>query len=400
MAEKMLVDPSVEEFMNKIAIWMGLGALLGGIPLITGCGGYWASVAMQKHVQKQIEQERETMPYPAMYDTSKRADSTASIKDDTSPDCPQCWVDFAIYDPPPQFEDDGVWEEEVATLETMCDVFGWTYHKIDYKQINEGLLENGGNRRYRALIAPGGWAYYRMVSVDKKGDENIRQFIRDGGNFIGFCAGAYWAVHVVDCAIKESGELGMYTKPKDYEKYTYDLNLFDGVGKGPFGWMPWKGGANANLDLVAINTDNPTMKTIGLPAQTRFFYGGGPFFTGFKETPENYEVWARAVMPPGTPDYASTGNNEPTVIRFSYGQGSVILFAYHPEVLIKNMSDRVQLYRFYNEDTTHWNLGNQTWGEINLNSWNIVHAAMQIGANEKVTPLKELPPPGALRMAL
>ncbi len=298
-------------------------------------------------------------------------------------------ADFALYDP--AYENDGVWEEEVKALKALFVTYNWTYEVIDHIDINSGILGSGNSRKYKALIAPGGYAYYRELAVTPTGEDNIRNFVNSGGNFIGFCAGAYWAADTLSWAEFATGNGGSYNQPSDYNDYDYNLNLFDGVAKGPFGWEPWNNGTNPSLQKVAINTANSTMQTIGLSDTTRFFYYGGPVFTNIKSQLSNYEIWASAVAPMSIPNNASTGDGEPTIVKFNYGTGNVILFSYHPEVLINSEVDNLHLSTYFDEDGISWDTGNQSFEEINLDSWNIVHAALQIAANQQVTQLTSLP---------
>lgn len=291
--------------------------------------------------------------------------------------CPSCIADFALYNP--SYEDDGVWEEEVTALTAMFNAYGFTYKVVSAREINSGYLGSGSSRKFRAVIEPGGWAYTRNVSVSSTGENYIRSFLNSGGKYVGFCAGAYNAVKVVTWDQDGTG---------DYENYNYDLKIFNGNGWGPLGWMPWEDGTNANLDQVSIETGNSTMKTIKIRASTRFFYAGGPWFVP-TTSPSGYQVWARAVKPSGATN--SDGNGKPTIIRFTYGKGIVILFAYHPEILIDSMVDNVKLKKYYNEDTVDWDTGNLTQEQINIDSWNIVHAALQIAADKKVTAITKLP---------
>ena len=298
-------------------------------------------------------------------------------------------ADFALYDP--SYENDGVWEEEVKALKAMFVTYGWTYQVVDHVDINSGILGSGSDRKYKALIAPGGYAYFREIAVTPTGEDNIRSFVTSGGNFVGFCAGAYWAADTLSWAEFATGNGGSYNQPGDYVDYDYNLNLFDGVAKGPFGWEPWENGTNPSLQKVSINTINSTMQTIGMPDTTRFFYYGGPVFTNIKSQLLNYEVWARAVAPNGIQGDASTGNGEPTIIKFNYGNGNVVLFSYHPEVLINSEVDNLYLSEYFDENSISWETGNQSFEEINLDSWNIVHAALQIAANQQITQLTSLP---------
>lgn len=298
-------------------------------------------------------------------------------------------ADFALYDP--EYENDGVWEEEVSALKTMFFAYGWSYKIIDNNDLNNGELGSGIMRKYKALIMPGGWASYREIAITPLGKNYIRDFISSGGNYVGFCAGAFWASDTVDWAQNSSGFNEEYNLESDYVAYNYKLDLFLGHAKGPFGWTPWNDGTTASLQKVKINTSNSTMRLLSLPDTTRFFYYGGPFFTNLSSLPTNYEVWANAIAPDSLPLEAMTGNNEPTVVKFTYNLGTVILFSYHPEVLIYSDVDNSKLSQYINEDSLEFDTGNQSIDDINLDSWNIVHAALQIANNESVTKLTSLP---------
>ncbi|MBI1871340.1 MAG: hypothetical protein HYS07_09130 [Chlamydiae bacterium] len=97
------------------------------------------------------------------------------------------------------------------------------------------------------------------------------------------------------------------------------------------------------------------------------------------------------MKPEGTSINAGIGNGQPTIIHFTYGSGNVTLFSYHPDILIDSLTDEVVLREYVYEDQITWNTGNQTQDEINLYSWNIVHASLQLSANEKVTAITALP---------
>jgi glutamine amidotransferase-like uncharacterized protein len=308
--------------------------------------------------------------------------------------CSACVADFALYDP--NRPDDGVWDDEVTALEAAFDAYGFTHRSMGAGTINDGgLLTRDGNRRYRALIAPGGYAFQRKQAVNSDGDAHIRKFVRRGGNYVGFCAGAYWATGQIDWAERATGGGGTYNRSgdrwTDYAPYAYDLGLFDATAMGPFGWVPWNGGKNASYQVAAIDTSNAVMRKIGLPANSRFYYGGGPVFTDVQTKPRRYDVWAKAMAPPGTSAAASAGNGEPAIVRVSHGRGDVILFSYHPAILIHSKVDDVKLSGFIDEDDYTWDTGEQTQSEVNLQSWNILHAALQVAANERVSPITSLP---------
>jgi len=189
--------------------------------------------------------------------------------------CQNYIADFALYNP--GYEDDGVWQEEVTALEAIFFTYEWSYKTIDHNDINNGELIDGNNLNYKALIAPGGWAFNREIVVNPLGENHIHNFINSGGNFIGFCAGAYWATDTVSWAQNGSGENGMFNQENDYIEYDYNLNLLGAIAKGPFGWTPWQNGDTASLQMADINRQNATMSLIEMPDSTSFFYYGGPF---------------------------------------------------------------------------------------------------------------------------
>lgn len=307
-----------------------------------------------------------------------------------APENPSPVADFAIYDP--LYEDDGVWEEEVTALRTLLDAFGWSYLLLDETTLDATAA--AGQLPVLALIAPGGWAAARNRALPAAADRAIRSFVATGGNYVGFCAGAYSASDSVSFA--RYAWRG-YVRPWLYLDYGdaegYDLNLWPGTARGPFGWAPWRGGTHPTLEPARIDLSSPVMAAIGIPPITRFFYYGGPVFLPPDPPLPEVEVWCRAIAPGDAPPAGRGGEGEATAIRFPYGAGTVILLSYHPEILIDSWVDGVRLSTYFDEQAIDWDTGDQTLEEINLQSWNLVHAALQIAANEEPTPLTELPPP-------
>lgn len=313
------------------------------------------------------------------------ATATTDLTAPASPtvDCPACVADVAIYDE--SWEDDGVWEEEVTALMHLAAGYGWSTRTVSASAITAGELGVGAGRRYRMFAAPGGFAATRAWALTPVGDQALRDFVTSGGGFVGFCAGAYWAADTVSFATMASGRRGQYNAARDYRSYPYDLGLFSGVAKGPFGWEPWAGGARLNYQRVRISRDSTDMRAAAAPARMRLLYGGGPFFQP-SATPPDWQVWATAVAPSGTSPKASTGRGAPTIIRFRRGSGTVVLFAYHPAILVHSRADGVRLNQYYREDKIHWNRGGQSFARINADSRNIVHAAFDAAMGIAISP--------------
>jgi hypothetical protein len=134
----------------------------------------------------------------------------------TLPNASSPTATFALYDPGQPYANDGVWDEEVRVLETLFKAYGFTYRKITDADINAGQLLNAGRPRYKALVAPGGWAWRRNVNVKVTGETSLRDFLSKGGNYIGFCAGAYNAADNVVFAEHATGGGGAYNQASDY----------------------------------------------------------------------------------------------------------------------------------------------------------------------------------------
>ena len=84
----------------------------------------------------------------------------------------------------------------VAVLWDQSHVWGWIcvetltrfgvpFHLLSAREIADGHLA-----RYRILIVPGGWAAHRVEALGAEGKDEIADFVRAGGGYLGFCGGA------------------------------------------------------------------------------------------------------------------------------------------------------------------------------------------------------------------
>lgn len=69
-------------------------------------------------------------------------------------------------------------------IETL-EAFAVPYRLLSGGEIAEGALDG-----YHVLLVPGGWASHKVGVLGVEGAERVRQFIEDGGAFLGFCGGA------------------------------------------------------------------------------------------------------------------------------------------------------------------------------------------------------------------
>ena len=76
---------------------------------------------------------------------------------------------------------------------------------ITAKEIRDGSLA-----KYVVLIHPGGSGMGQSQALGDDGRKRVRLFVRDGGGFVGICAGAYlasieypWALKLIDAIVPE-----------------------------------------------------------------------------------------------------------------------------------------------------------------------------------------------------
>lgn len=65
---------------------------------------------------------------------------------------------------------------------------GWSFVRVTSKEICAGALRRGG---YDLLVVPGGYAPNFAEALGEHGGRCIREFVSEGGGYLGICAGAY-----------------------------------------------------------------------------------------------------------------------------------------------------------------------------------------------------------------
>ncbi len=81
-----------------------------------------------------------------------------------------------------------LWDQSLVwgliCLETLGHL-GVPFHLIRAKEIAGGGLD-----RHRVLVVPGGWASHKVRTLGEAGKIRIKQFVQNGGSYLGFCGGA------------------------------------------------------------------------------------------------------------------------------------------------------------------------------------------------------------------
>lgn len=164
---------------------------------------------------------------------------------------------------------------------------------IDSSFINTQSLDD-----FSIIAFPGGNPLTWAVDIYPTGKEKIRDFVRNGGGYIGIGGGA-------DFASEKVVWLGKC------QNFTF-LELFKGIAKSPNPEIAWPATTQINI----INFTHPI--TLGGPTTYQMHYSGGPFFTpnaDVNPTPlANYEV-----------------GNHLAMMALEYGDGRVFLIGTRPE---------------------------------------------------------------------
>lgn len=152
------------------------------------------------------------------------------------------------------------------------------------------------------LIMPGGADLYYCEKLDGKGNQIIRDFVANGGTYLGICAGAYYGCTALDW---NRGEING----------TRELAFYQGTATGPvYDWVEYPDSVYDGSWKHAA-----TLETKGGLSFTTL-YNGGPVFN--EPTDTRSHVIARYSDLPDTP---------PAIVGGTFGKGRYILSSPHLE---------------------------------------------------------------------
>jgi glutamine amidotransferase-like uncharacterized protein len=205
-------------------------------------------------------------------------------------------ADFAIY------SGSGTWEPSKTAFKNFLEWKGLTWEEVNKNDINRKRLIG----KYQGLFMPGGWAGDYNRDIKSAGDQHIRDFINQGGAYIGMSAGAFYAC---DVTIWEGDVLD------------YPSNIFDGDCIGPIEEIaPWP-----EYTMTTMSIDSSHEANIYEPAQRDTLYYGEPYFV--PHSGQEMLTLASWIVPSNP-----VANGAPGIISFNYGQGRVVLVGPHPEI--------------------------------------------------------------------
>ena len=175
--------------------------------------------------------------------------------------------------------------------------------RITTEEILDGELSS-----VDVLIHPGGSGSKQGNDLGEEGRKKIREYVEQGGGFLGVCAGAYLATN----------------------DYTWSLNLIDAKVLDRKHWA--RGTGTVQLELSPSGKKFFQFKKSTLD----IYYGQGPLLVRREwDDPKipNYEslaIYSSEIAKNGAPSGIMKGTS--AAVRCKYGKGKVFCFSAHPEL--------------------------------------------------------------------
>lgn len=212
----------------------------------------------------------------------------------------------------------GVWTTGLSAIMTMLETYGYTYVSVTPDEVNQADLTSIA----RVILFGGGWAGGYSTYLNARGYEHLRQFVRQGGGYLGICAGAYLACDAI------------FWKPDPItwgEWIDYPLNLFPGAGVGVApGIQAWteptgcKTPISQGAAMTTIRIDQKFFTTLSEPLS--ILYYGGPVLIPDATRQNSVQIVGKYVV------HASPADGLPAMVMATYGKGRLFLSGPHPEI--------------------------------------------------------------------
>ena len=182
-----------------------------------------------------------------------------------------------------------------------------TSPEMEFAMLNAADVKEGKLSGFDCLVMPGGGGFERYTDWGEEGCAKIREFVRNGGSYIGTCAGE-------SVLLNEEKRIRMIP--------------FKGDGVWP------RGGLSAQLELT------PRFEELtGVKAGKRVVrYHNGPVTLLTEAVPDCKAEVIATFDCDGNPeqDAKSPMRGKPAAIWAEYGKGRMFIFAVHPEAWDQN----------------------------------------------------------------
>ncbi|MHA1479944.1 MAG: BPL-N domain-containing protein [Candidatus Thorarchaeota archaeon] len=229
-----------------------------------------------------------------------------------------------------------------ACKNATASMFEWMGSAVDY--IDEDDIMDNKLCNYDILVFPPGDLPEYSVKLRSEGKEKIREYLRNGGSFVGISRGAHFACEIADVYGIEA---------------EYGLNLFNGTGYGPVG-----GFLEQNMYQANINKSQTAIDLSEIPDSLTMMGWETIMFLPENNVPLNVIA-----------SYETYGN--PAMISYGYGQGTVFLSGIHPEFEEDDDRDNTSYFDHHTDPESDWPLmlkvsewlvDTSTWDNASINA--------------------------------
>ncbi|KAI2636671.1 class II aaRS and biotin synthetase [Xylaria nigripes] len=175
------------------------------------------------------------------------------------------------------------------------------------------------------LVIPGGadLGYCRVLNGE--GNSIISQYVRRGGRYLGFCAGAYYG--------SKKCEFEVGNRPMEVVG-SRELAFFPGTCRGA-AFRGFQYNSERGAKAVQLNVRKAAFKGVGLvPEVVVSYYNGGGVFVDADDQHNDVEVLASY----GDKLDVNGGTENAAVVYCRVGQGAAVLTGPHPEFASANLA--------------------------------------------------------------
>lgn len=201
------------------------------------------------------------------------------------------------------YVDQGVSGESLRqTVKSLQQEVDFTRHALRRKDA-KGLLSEPWEKETALLIMPGGRDVYYHSALRGKAAERLKQFIENGGSYLGLCAGAYFAAGTIE--FEKGGRLQVCGER--------DLKFFPGQAIGPaFGHGKYSYESDLGIEAAKISWKNH---------DSFAYFNGGCYFDSAHKFSSVQVLSA----------YLNLEESPAAIVQCKVGKGTAILSGVHIE---------------------------------------------------------------------
>ena len=187
---------------------------------------------------------------------------------------------------------------------------------ISAKAIPGRLIRNGALKDYDIIMLPGGSGSGQARALGEDGCAAVEEFVRNGGGFIGTCAGGYLAAKG-------------YSVTGDDTSASSWLELVNAEIVDADHWNRGQG----KVEIKILDSTHPILE--GFSGTFEAQYVNGPLFkpgNDPKLSPYQELAVFKSDMHSSGGAAAGVMPGTPALLTSTYGEGRCVLFSYHPEL--------------------------------------------------------------------